>query len=151
MYQDVFEYRRQARSADNYLALGLVFVLFYLGLHQGWGLVAGLLLSPFLAFVLVRLVLNDSAGFRLGGDGLTWHAHGRERRLPWHDLNAVTIGGDGAGGADCLLHLRGGETAHLPATGAFAPERLAQEFRLRGVPVWRPAPERLAVGLPQLQ
>jgi hypothetical protein len=137
---DIFEYRTQARSPRTYLALGLCLEVLYLGWKQDWGLVATLLTGPFLAIFLVRLVINRAEGFRMNGDGLDYYGDLAEGAVDWLDLRAVTIGGDGAGGARCLLHLVDGGTETLPATNAFSPERLAQEFRLRGVPVWRPAP-----------
>lgn len=151
MFDDIFEFRRQARGPGNYLALGVVMTVMFLGRAQGWGLWAALLCGPFLAMVLVRLILNAAIGFRLGPEGLLWYQGATARSVGWADLDAVTITGDGAGGADCILHLAGGETDRLPGASAFAPERLTQEFRLRGVPVWRPAAERLAVRAVQVQ
>lgn len=151
MFDEIFEFRRQARGPGNYLALGTVMVVLFLGWSQGWGIWAAILCGPFLAMVLVRLILNEARGFRMTDDGLDWYVGLQGRSVPWADLNAVTIAGDGAGGADCLLHIDGGETAHLPEAAAFAPERLAHEFRQRGVPIWRPAGERLSVGGVQLQ
>lgn len=137
MTKDIFEYRRQARAPRTYLALGLVGTLMYFGWSQGWGLVAGFLCGPFLAMVLVRLVLNEAEGFRMTENTLDYYGEAVEGTVDWHELQAVTLTGDGTGGARCLLHLDGGRVEQLPATSAFAPERLAQEFRLRGVPVWR--------------
>lgn len=141
MITDIFEYRRQARAPRNYFALGLVGGLLYLGWAQGWGLVASLLCGPFLAMVLVRLVANQAEGFRMTADTIDYYGDCADGTVDWNDLQAVTLSGDGAGGARCLLHLDGGRTEQLPATSAFAPERLAQEFRLRGIPVWRAATE----------
>lgn len=137
MTPEIFEYRRQARAPRNYFALGLVGFLLYVGWSQGWGLVAGLLCGPALALVLVRLVLNQAEGFRMTEEALDFYGDRIDGTIDWLDLQAVTLSGDGSGGARCLLHLDGGRTELLPATGAFAPERLAQEFRRRGVPVWR--------------
>ncbi len=139
MTDETFEYRNQARGPKNYVALGLVLALLYSGWVQGWGVMAVFLCGPFLALILVRLIENEAEGFRLTEKGMDYFAPGQEGEIDWHSLRGVTIGGDGAGGALCDLHLEGGETARLPATAAFAPERLAQEFRLRGIPVWRAA------------
>lgn len=151
MIEEIFEFRRQARGPRNYMALGVVLTVIFLGCTQGWGLWAALLCGPFLAIVLVRLTLNEAQGFRLSDKGIDWCDGIVGRSLDWNEVNAVTIGGDGSGGADCRLHVDGGETVPLPASSAFSPERLALEFRQRGIPVWRPAGERLAVGVAQLQ
>ena len=138
-YNDIFEYRAQVRGPRTYMALWLGLEVLYIGWKQGWGLIATLLCGPFLAITLVRLVLNPAEGFRMDDDGLDFYSDAAEGAIDWLDLRAVTIGGDGAGGACCHLHLVDGDTETLPATNAFSPERLAQEFRLRGVPVWRPS------------
>ncbi len=137
MTTEIFEYRKQARGPKNYLALALVLGVMYAAHLQGWGFVGTLLCGPFLAWVLVRLIENDAEGFRMNEAGLNYYGASVAGEVEWHQLRGVTIGGDGAGGALCHLHLGAGETESLPATAAFAPERLAQEFRLRGVPVWR--------------
>lgn len=139
MTTEIFEYRRQARGPKNYLALALVLGVIYAAQLQGWGFVGVLLCGPFLAWVLVRLIENDAEGFRMTESELTYYGAEASGEVEWHLLRGVTIGGDGAGGASCELHLGAGENETLPATAAFAPERLAQEFRLRGVPVWRVA------------
>ena len=134
---DTFEFRRQARGPANYLALGASMALIYAGWAQGWPLMAVILCGPFLAFILVRLVLNEAEGFRLLASGVELYDQSHDRLINWRDLAAVTLRGDGNGGAQCLLHLSGGETETLPATAGFSPERLGQEFRVRGVQVWR--------------
>lgn len=139
MTGEIFEYRNQARGPRNYIALGLILTVIYSAWQQGWGLMAVFLCGPVLGFVLVRLIENEAAGFRMTETGLDYYAPGVGAEINWHGLRGVTIAGDGAGGAICDLHLDDGETSRLPATAAFAPERLAQEFRLRGIPVWRMA------------
>ncbi|HQY45260.1 MAG TPA: hypothetical protein PK450_13890 [Paracoccaceae bacterium] len=139
MTSEIFEYRNQARGPRNYIALGLILAVIYSAWQQGWGLMAVFLCGPILGFVLVRLIENEAAGFRMTETGLDYYAPGVGAEINWHSLRGVTIAGDGAGGAICDLHLDDGETRRLPATAAFAPERLAQEFRLRGIPVWRMA------------
>ncbi len=134
---EIFEYRRQARGPRNYFALGLATSVLYLAWSQGWGLIAVLLCGPFLGLVTARLIENEAEGFRMTPSGLDYYDADGEGELDWHQLSGVTLTGDGAGGARCLLHLPGGQSVTMPATEAFAPERLAQEFRLRGVPVWR--------------
>lgn len=143
-YNDIFEYRAQTRGPRTYMALWLGLEVLYVGWKQGWGLVATLLCGPFLAYTLVRLVLNSAEGFRMDDNGLNFYSDAVEGAIDWLDLRAVTIGGDGQGGARCELHLVDGATETLPATRAFSPERLAQEFRMRGVPVWRPSPTETA-------
>jgi len=134
---DTFEFRRQARGPGNYLALGVCMGLIYLGWAQGWPLIAFLLCGPFLSFVLVRLILNEAEGFRLMASGIEFYRQSERRLIAWRDLADVTLRGDGDGGAECLLHLKGGETETLPATSGFSPERLGQEFRARGIAVQR--------------
>lgn len=137
MTGEIFEYRNQARGPRNYIALGLVLAVLYAAWQQGWGLMAVFLCGPILGFVLVRLIENEAEGFRMTETALDYYAPGIEGEVVWHSLRGVTIVGDGTGGAVCDLQLRDGEVVRLPATAAFAPERLAQEFRLRGIPVWR--------------
>jgi hypothetical protein len=139
MTTEIFEYRNQARGPRNYIALGLVLAVIYAGHQQGWGLMAVFLCGPILGFLLVRLIENDAEGFRMTESGLDYYAPGCVGEVDWHTLRGVTVAGDGAGGAICDLHTDDGTSVRLPATAAFAPERLAQEFRLRGVPVWRAA------------
>ena len=134
---DTFEFRRQARGPGNYLALGVTMATLYLGWSQGWSLLAMFLCGPFLALVLVRLVLNEAEGFRLTQDGVEYYSHDSDRMIAWRSLSSVTVTGDGAGGAECVLHLRDASTDVLPATTGFSPERLGQEFRARGVIVRR--------------
>lgn len=136
MTTEIFEYRKQARGPKNYLALALVLGVTYAAHLQGWGFAGILLCGPFFAWVLVRLIENDAEGFRMSEAGLDYYGGNISGEVEWHRLRGVTIGGDGAGGSLCQLHLGAGESETLPATAAFAPERLAQEFRLRGVPVW---------------
>ncbi|MGB3146343.1 MAG: hypothetical protein WBA91_01140 [Paracoccaceae bacterium] len=136
---EIFEYRRQARGPMNYFALALVIAITNLAWQQGWAFMAILLCGPFLAMILVRLIENDAEGFRMNEDGLYCYAGSHDESFDWYDLQGVTISGDGAGGAVCILHLAMGETMRMPATSAFSPERLAEEFRLRGLPVWRAA------------
>lgn len=137
MNTEILEYRNQARGPRNYIALGLVTAVISIGQQQGWGLMAVFLCGPMLGYLLVRLIENEAEGFRMSEAGLTYYAPGLEGEVDWNLLRAVTVIGDGAGGALCDLHLDDGGITRLPATAAFAPERLAQEFRLRGVPVWR--------------
>lgn len=137
MTSEIFEYRNQARGPRNYIALGLVLTVLYAGWQQGWGLMAVFLCGPILGFILVRLIENEAEGFRMTESGLDYYATGIEGEVNWHTVRGVSISGDGAGGAICDLHLSDGEITRMPATSAFAPERLAQEFRLRGIPVWR--------------
>ncbi len=141
MTSEIFEYRNQARGPRNYITLGLVLAVLYAAYQQGWGLMAVFLCGPILGFVLARLIENAAEGFRMTETALDYYAPGVEGAVNWHSLRGVTIAGDGTGGAICDLQLSDGEIIRLPATAAFAPERLAQEFRLRGVPVWRgPSP-----------
>ncbi len=140
MISDTFEYRRQARGPGSYLALGLAMGLIFTGWSQGWPFSAMILCGPFLALILVRLILNEAEGFRLTAHALEFYGSSEDRAIAWRDLNAVTLSGDGSGGAHCLLHLAGGSTDVLPATSSFSPERLGQEFRDRGVPVRRAQP-----------
>lgn len=137
MTNELFEFRRQARGPQNYLALALVMTVSYLGWAQGWGLMAFLLCGPFLAMVLVRLVENEAEGFRMTQDAIEFYGADCDGAVSWFDLSGVTISGDGTGGARCELHHVGGDTWVMPATAAFSPERLSEEFRLRGIPVWR--------------
>lgn len=137
MTGEIFEYRNQARGPRNYIALGLVLAVLYAAWQQGWGLMAVFLCGPILGFVLVRLIENEAEGFRMTETALDYYAPGIEGEVVWHSLRGVTLVGDGMGGAVCDLQLSDGEAVRLPATAAFAPERLAQEFRLRGIPVWR--------------
>ena len=132
---DTFEFHRQARGPGNYLALGVAMGLIYIGWAQGWPLMAVLLCGPYFAYVLVRLILNEAEGFRLLPGGIEFYRPTDSRMVVWRDLAAVTLRGDGDGGAECLLHLKGGVTETLPATAGFSPERLRQEFRSRGVNV----------------
>ena len=141
MYSEPFDYHEQARNPRMYLLTGLAGAVLYAGLAQGWGLAAILLAGPVLAWILVQLVMNPGAGFRLWEQGISFYDADRERMIDWHDLSAVTLSADGAGGAICILHLADGREERLPATAAFTTDRLAQEFRLRGVPVWRATPE----------
>lgn len=137
MTGETFEYRNQARGPRNYVALGLILAVLYAASQQGWGLMAVFLCGPMLGFVLVRLIENEAEGFRMTETALDYYAPGIEGEVIWHSLRGVTLAGDGLGGTICDLHLDDGEVTRLPATHAFAPERLAQEFRLRGIPVWR--------------
>jgi hypothetical protein len=137
MTSEIFEYRNQARGPRNYIALGLVLAVIYAGVEQGWGLMAVFLCGPILGFLMVHLIENEAKGFRMTEGGLDYYAPGTEGEVDWHALQGVTIAGDGAGGAVCDLHMTDGTVTRLPATEAFAPERLAQEFRQRGIPVWR--------------
>jgi hypothetical protein len=140
MMVEIFEYRRQARGPKNYLALWSVMAMLYVGWAQGWFLVAVLLCGPFLAMILVRLVLNEAAGFRLGPNGIDYFDGAEDGSVTWRDLRAVTLCGDGTGGATCLMQLTNGDSINLPATGDFAPERLATEFKARRGQIWRPDP-----------
>ncbi|MFZ1660364.1 MAG: hypothetical protein WAT77_00280 [Paracoccaceae bacterium] len=151
MVSDIFEYRRQERGPKNYIALGLAGAVLYFGWAQGWSLVAVLLCGPFLGYILARLVMNDAEGFRLTETSLEYYRLTDEQSLDWHEINGVTITGDGLGGAACLIHCADGRSESLPATAQFSPERLSQEFRLRGIPVWRTQSLRPSLGEPQLQ
>ncbi len=139
MTNEIFEYRNQARGPRGYLALAVIMAVLYAGWSQGWGLVGVLLCGPALGFVLSRLIQNQAQGFCLSVGGIDYHDGALEASVAWADLTGVTITGDGAGGCQCHLHLQRGRTVLMPATQAFSPDRLTQEFRLRGVPVWRPA------------
>ena len=141
MITETFEFRRQARGPGNYLALGVAMAMVYSGWTQGWSLMAVFLCGPFLALILVRLVLNEAEGFRLTAQGVEFYSDHRHRNLAWRDITNVTMAGDGMGGAHCLMHLRNGATDTLPATHGFSPERLGHEFRTRGVPVRRALPQ----------
>lgn len=138
---ETFEFHRQARRPGNYFGLGVAMAMAYAGWSQGWALMAIVLCGPFLALVLVRLVLNAAEGFRLTANGVELYSEDRHRNIAWRDIANVTIGGDGKGGARCVIHLRDDSADDLPATGGFSPERLGQEFRARGVPVWRVRPQ----------
>ena len=146
MITDTFEYRRQARGPGNYLALGVAMAMVYAGWSQGWSLMAVFLCGPFLALILVRLVLNQAEGFRLTPKGVEFYNDDRHRAIAWREVATVTMTGDGMGGAHCVLHLRNGATDTLPATNGFSPERLGQEFRARGVPVRRAQPQTAPQG-----
>jgi hypothetical protein len=139
MTNEIFEYRNQARGPRGYLALAVIMAVLYAGWSQGWGLVGVLLCGPALGWILSRLIQNDAQGFRMTAGGLDYHNGPLEGEVGWPDLAGVTITGDGAGGCQCHLHLHRGRTVLMPATQAFSPDRLTQEFRKRGVPVWRPA------------
>lgn len=147
MSNEIFEYRRQARGPRNYMALAIVMALLYLSWAQGWGLVSVFLCGPALGFLIARLIENAAEGFRMTEAGLDFYDAVQEGEVDWFDLTGVTIVGDGAGGSQCLLHLHRGATLTMPATGAFAPERLAEEFRRRGVPVWRTMPQDHSLAL----
>ena len=151
MVSDIFEYRRQERGPKNYIALGIAGAVLYFGWVQGWPLVAVLLCGPFLGFILARLVMNEAEGFRLTETSLEYYHLTDEQTLDWHEINGDTIAGDSLGGATCLIHCADGRTERLPATAQFSPERLTQEFRLRGVPVWRTQSLNQSLGDPQLQ
>jgi len=144
MRHEIFEYRQQARGPRNYVALGLVMALIYVGWAQGWGLIAILLSGPILALILVRLVVNDAAGFRLTGTALDFYDGTAFQSLDWNEVEGVTVTGDGGGGSVCVIRTAEGQTHLLPATAPFSPERLTQEFRERGIPVWRPQGDRRA-------
>lgn len=147
MTNEIFEYYRQARGPRNYLLLGLSLAIIYIAARQGWGLAGTLLCGPFLGMVLVRLIANDAAGFRMSPAGLAWFDGTADGEIGWNRVRAVAVAGDGAGGALCDLHLANGFSMRLPATAAFAPERLAQEFRARGISVWRPASDTARTAL----
>lgn len=139
MTNEIFEYRLQARGPQAYFALGLALTVVYFGWVQGWGLISVFLCGPFLAMVLARLLENDAEGFRMTAQSLDFYDAHNDGTVAWRDLRGVTVCGDGGGGARCMLHLYSGQNLQLPATGAFSPDRLAQEFRVRNVPVWRAA------------
>lgn len=138
---ETFEFHRQARRPGNYFGLGVAMAMVYAGWSQGWSLMAVVLCGPFLALILVRLVLNAAEGFRLTPNGVELYSEDRHRNIAWRDIANVTIAGDGTGGARCVIHLRNDTADNLPATNGFSPERLGQEFRARGVPVRRVQPQ----------
>lgn len=135
MNSEIFEYRRQARGPRNYALLGLVIILLYSGLTQGWPLVAIALCGPALGLVIVRLAVNSSEGFRMSTAGLAYYDDKVDRVLAWTDLRLVTLHRE-ADATLCQLHFSDGETEMMPATAPFQTDALAREFRLRGVPVW---------------
>ncbi|MGC1486714.1 MAG: hypothetical protein WA784_02885 [Albidovulum sp.] len=137
MPTETFEYRRQARGPKNYIALWITMLVLYFASAQGWGFMAAILCGPFLGMIIVRLVLNEAEGFRLNERGVEYYSLAGTYRIKWRDLRAVVISGDGLGGAKCLLHTTNGASVALPATDAFSPDRLGQEFKTRNVPIWR--------------
>ena len=114
MTTEIFEYRKQARGPKNYLALALVLGVTYAAHLQGWGFAGILLCGPFFAWVLVRLIENDAEGFRMSEAGLDYYGGNISGEVEWHRLRGVTIGGDGAGGSLCQLHLGAGKAKPCP-------------------------------------
>ncbi|MCY1128557.1 hypothetical protein OU426_16975 [Frigidibacter sp. RF13] len=137
MVTEIFEYRRQARGPWSYLSLAVWTAVMYAGWTQGLGVITALFSGPALGYTLARIIENDAEGFRIGPDAIILFRDELESRFALRDIVSVTISHMPASGTVCHLNLRSGRTVEVPATAPFAPERLAEEFRLRSLPVWR--------------
>ncbi|WP_284163390.1 hypothetical protein [Frigidibacter sp. SD6-1] len=137
MVTEIFEYRRQARGPWSYLSLAVWTAVMYAGWTQGFGLIAALFSGPALGYTLARIIENEAEGFRIGPDAISLFRDAMESRHALRDVTSVTIGHSPASGTVCHLNLANGRVVEVPATSAFAPERLAEEFRSRAIPVWR--------------
>ena len=137
MVAEIFEYRRQARGPWSYLSLAVWTAVLYAGWSQGIGLIAALFSGPALGYTLARIIENKAEGFRIEPDAISLFRDETASRYALREVTAVTIGHTPASGTVCHLNLRSGRAVELPATSLFPPDRLAEEFRLRAIPVWR--------------
>lgn len=137
MVAEIFEYRRQARGPWSYLSLAVWTAVLYAGWSQGLGLIAALFCGPALGYTLARIIENEAEGFRIEPDAISLYLDETETRFPLRDVVSVTIGYAPSSGTVCHLNLRSGRAVEVPATAPFAPDRLAEEFRSRSIPVWR--------------
>ena len=131
---DTYEYRLQGRRPANYAALGFGMAMAHLGYLTDASALVWAAISAFLVLVLAMLTLNHAAGLRLGARFLEVYEGGARRLIALSSIESADLGSRRFGARHCVLRTSDGKQIALPQSALPAPQRLAQELRLRGVP-----------------
>ncbi|MBC7144974.1 MAG: hypothetical protein H5U24_06160 [Thioclava marina] len=131
-----FEYRKQARRAGGYLALGLGMGLLYFAAQIGAQNWIHALIWTFLLITLWRLLRNRSGALRITQARMEVFRNGRQLgSFPLRQIAAAQIRKRRFGGLECLIFLSDGRHAYLPPEAIPSAERLSAELSARGVEV----------------
>ncbi|SIS74825.1 hypothetical protein [Phaeovulum vinaykumarii] len=138
---DVYEYRNQGRHPGTYLAFGLGLAICHLVTRAPAGVGGSLegTLQAVMAlglalFALAILALNPAAGLRIRDGWFEVFSGPDLQRIPLARIRRATRVRRWPGTV-WRLELSDGTVLELPPGALPRPDRLAREFRARGVPV----------------
>ncbi|WP_415184756.1 hypothetical protein [Phaeovulum sp.] len=136
MTQQVYHYHLQARRPLTYLALGVGIVTAY-AVYLTGAVLAVVPVGAFMIIVIYRLLMNHSAGMRLGPTRLEIYNGRQSKILPLAKIKSAKITRHLLSPYDCVLELSDGMRDTLPPAALPSARRLEHELSQRDIPVLR--------------